>query len=247
VLLVRLPGALQCAPVTVLPWSGQFKCLDPPNRSVPAPSCCIIKMPPAENELEEEVREALLARFKAHGRRGGAADQASSGLCVLHLSPQTAGHFLVAAPFKTAVKCALCSSVPFTLMLRAGPSPPVACLLVPSRSGLSCSRSRATFLTLGLRAAAARCAGCTRWAVVVGGSGSEGLCGMRCFNHASNITKPAPHHAWQPLMHCIPILSHVTMPSCTACTCRPRTSTATWGSCRTSWWRSTLSTWRQRR
>ncbi len=29
----------------------------------------------AENELEEEAREQLLASFRVHGRKGGAADQ----------------------------------------------------------------------------------------------------------------------------------------------------------------------------
>ncbi len=79
------------------------------------------------------MREEMLERFRAHGRKSGAANQVGPGRSDKHLSYCTSGLYIC---------------IRLTLPAR--------------RSARGWARRRATFRTLGSRAAPARCAGCTR-------------------------------------------------------------------------------------
>ena len=169
-----------------------------------APCSCFPHRPPAENELEEEVREAMLARFKAHGRRGGAADQASPLLVLLPwllwlcLQACCGG----AAPVMRALQSSVQS---FVLKAAPRPVPWPACLCAGAGGAAA---GVAPLLLLWVRGQP-RPAALDARGVQPGGGGSGGealLHGLFNFQH------PNTFPAALPLMNCPPVL-----PACLYC------------------------------
>jgi hypothetical protein len=132
---------------------------------------------PAEAELEEDAKAELLAKFRAHGRRGNAKDEVW----------QSDNENLAASPWRNMgwpqrhaclqTKSLIPPSGGATSGQLArhqhgnqdnGPGSFLLPHLSSRRSAQTCRASAATSPTLRLRAAVGRCAGCTRCALWCG-------------------------------------------------------------------------------
>ncbi len=118
----------------------------------------------AENEVEEEAREELKQRFRAHGRKKGAAKQVGS-LAVGPLCPPSDPPRSLCIYFHHSGLSACAASVAQMARRHANVGPRRAFRWC--RNGGSCSRTAGTSPTLPSRAPPAGCAGSTRCAAAV--------------------------------------------------------------------------------